>query len=338
MSLERSVDLPRKTFSALAVSSALLFAMVNLPQAGESETAVAPAMDRWVELLEGGWQGEGNRTPIGVMPFAMLFDRQPDGSLRSFSAFHRDTWVEMRVWRTQAGAWRLEEAASLEGLGQQRRTLEPAGVTGVVRRWVAVDDPDELAIDMAIEGHVLYIDVWLRGLSHARFQLERVPDEQIPAMRRALEMQAARTPEEAGSLFAYVSPGSPAGPRPDAEGRVDRARGAIEESPHDARAHMALAGALIDAIEADPARGRALSKELLRALETAHGLDREWAAPYHGLIGYFLSAPRIAGGSIEKARAMAEELATIDEAAGSRRLAEIDDHDAATASAWGVDR
>lgn len=288
-----------------------------------SRDAVAPALGEWVQLLEGGWEGDRNETPFGSMPFAMLFERQPDGSLRSFSAFHRETWIEMSFLETPEGEWRMAEAASLEG-NVHRRTLRPAGVVGSARRWVSSTEPDELAIDMAIEGPTLDIDVWLRGRSHAHFELTRVPQGALGALRDSLAAQARRSPEEAGSLIDLLSERPAAPAESGASAGVNVARDAVANAPDDARAHMKLAEALIDEIGQNPGRAPTLSRELLESLETAHALDRDWAAPYHGLIGYYLNAPRIAGGSLDKARSTAQMLAEVDPEAGRRVLDEID--------------
>ena len=110
---------------------------------------------------------------------------------------------------------------------------------------------------------------------------------------------------------------APAAERPDA---LDTLRRDVAERPEDARARMTLADALIAEISREPSSAPRLSRELLRSLEAAHRLEPDWDAPYHGLIGYHLNAPPIAGGSLKVARRLAEELSEIDAESGARYL------------------
>ncbi|UCF66329.1 MAG: hypothetical protein JSV80_11075, partial [Acidobacteriota bacterium] len=287
-----------------------------------SSACGSPEMDEWARALEGGWAGEQNETPFGPMPFALLFERQDDGSLRAMSAFHSETWIELRLWTDEHGRWRLDEAASLEGLGVQRRTLVPAGLVEGTRRFVDQEDPEFLSIDITQRADQLDLDVHLRGASHVRFRLHRVPDEDLPALREALAAQAARSPEQAGSLRGALEDDG-AKRSHGAPPAIAKAREAAAAPPDDARAHMALAQTLGAAIQKDPAVGRRHAYEMLGHLERAQALDPSWPAPYHGLVGYYLNAPRIAGGSVEKASEMARRLAEIDPAAGEQLLAQI---------------
>jgi len=104
---------------------------------------------------------------------------------------------------------------------------------------------------------------------------------------------------------------------------IEALREALAQNPDDAEQHLALARALGAAIEADAANGPRYAFEMRTALERAIELDPELVEAYHWLVGYYLNAPPIAGGSIEAAEATARRLEALDREAGQALLEHI---------------
>jgi len=300
----------------MRIATTFLLVCLSLPA-----LATDGPTDAWIDQLEGGWYGESNATPMGDMPFALIFDRQDDGSLRAFTGFNQETWIELRFHRDGDGAWMMEEAAAMEGLGEQRQPLRANGPHDRGWRFGGAKD---LVIDVVVDDERLDLDVDLRGRDHVHFLLDRVNDDEVPALRTTLAEQAARTTEESGSFMDAIASLPAAEPSEDADDPIAVARRAVYAAPDDARTHMGLAQALIAAIEADPASAPMHAGSLIQSLQTAHELDPDWDEPYHGLVGYYLQAPAIAGGSIEKAEQTARALARIDAEASAALLEQVE--------------
>ena len=293
----------------LTVSLAALLAFSAVP------AQAALADDAWMAGLEGGWEGPDNETPLGRMPFALLFERSEDDELTALAAMSRDTWIKMRFFRGDDGEWLLEQAASLEGMGEQSSILVPAEAEGDLRRWVDPKSAEYLKVDVALDAKRLYMDVTLRGRPHAQFQLQRIDDAALPAMRRSMQEGLERSSDEV-SIFELAGKGH-------VEGALKDARRQVAANPEDAGLQMALANALIERIQTHSSEAPMLAGELLSTLKRALELDPSRPDAYQGLIGYYLQAPPIAGGSVEKAEALAKQLVTVDAAAGEAALAQV---------------
>lgn len=107
---------------------------------------------------------------------------------------------------------------------------------------------------------------------------------------------------------------------------IEVARAAVAADNKDARAHLQLGQAIGAVLQADPMQGVAYAAEMLKALQTALDLDPEMPEAYHWLAGYYLNAPPIAGGSVDRAKEIARRLAKIDSDEGARLLAQIEQH------------
>lgn len=284
--------------------------------AAPAEAAASHDIDAWVASLEGGWSGNDNQTPLGRMPFAILFERQEDGSLASHTATNRETFIAMRLFKDDDGRWLLEESGGMEGLGVRGSTLIPGPSHGEMRRWVSPVDPDDLIVDMAVTDESLFVNVLVRGQEHAQFNLKRVPQDQLPAMREALAKAAQCDPEDASIHDHANSDGIPES--------VRHARQQIAERPGDAAARMTLASALIELIQSDSAMAPRYAGELLQVLRTAVELDPDSSEAWQGLGGYYLNAPPIAGGSLDMAEEAARRLLQLDADAGRTLLAQVE--------------
>ncbi len=317
-----------------ALTLALLAAAGASVAAGETAVATpAGELDRLVSSLEGGWFGDDNDTPFGKMPFVALFEWEEDGSLHAFSPLNRETYIDLRFARDEAGRWMLHEEAAMEGgVGVQRYSLAPAGRSGDegLYRWVSEEDPSYLTIDLGLVEETLLMEVILRQRPHVAFRLERQPREAWAEMKRQLQAQGALSPEEGTSILEAVSDppvslgGPPApGGAPAALDPIAEARQAVEAEPASAPARLELARRIGAAINADPANGPRYAFEMRAALEKAIELDPHLGEAYHWLVGYYLNAPPIAGGSTEKAEETARRLAEFDPDGAAPLLARI---------------
>jgi hypothetical protein len=278
--------------------------------------AAPQATDAWIASLEGGWTGEDNATPMGQMPFTVLFDRGTQGELRAHSALNRETYIDLRFVKDDEGRWLLEEHAALEGLGEQAHTLVPVEAPGTLRRWIRPDSPDYLRVDVAIDGKTLFMDVVLRGKPHAQFQLDRIPDDELPRIREAMAAAAERDPQQA-SIHDFANERT-------VPAAILEARRAVAAAPSDARARLRLGQAIGELLTTDSMTyGPQFAGEMLATLERALELDPTIPETYRWLAGYYLNAPPIAGGSIEKAETLAHRLGEIDAEAGSDLLATV---------------
>ena len=291
-------------------------------------TPTSTGVDEMLTRLEGGWYGEDNTTPMGPMAFVLLFDRQEDGSLLARTSMNRETYVELEFRRDDTGRWLLREEAGMEGLGVQSYTLAPVGLVGSVQRWVYAENPGYLWIDVGMGEETMSLDVQLRGESHVSFQLARMAEDEIPEMRAQLELQASQTPEEGYSVADLAAAQAEAAPVvPEDAGAGDpiaAARSALAERPQDGQAHLELAQVLGAAIQSDPANGPRYSYEMLGSLRRAIELDPGLTEAYHWLVGYYLNAPPIAGGSVDKAEETARQLAELDPDGAAELLRQIE--------------
>lgn len=286
----------------------------------------AGAIDQLVQALEGGWVGNDNDTPFGKMGFATLFEWQEDGSLRSVSSLNSETYIDLRFARDDEGRWILHEEAAMEGLGVQNYSLVPTGNTtdDGLHRWIWEQDPDYLSIDVGVEEATMLMNVTLRGKPHIAFRLDKQPRESWAQMKRDMQAQAELSPEDGVSILEVVSsPPATLGAATTSADPIDAARQAVAAAPASAVARVALAMELRTAISANPANGPRYAFEMLDSLKKAIELDPRLTAAYHGLVGYYLNAPPIAGGSIEKAEETARLLAELDPQAGNELLEQI---------------
>lgn len=279
--------------------------------------AAPPADDAWIEGLRGGWAGEDNATPMGRMGFAVLFERQDDGSLYSHSALNRETFVDLHFRLADDGRWMLKQTGGLENLGVQSHTLTPVEAPGELRRWVLEERPDYLVVDIAHSPERLHLAVQLRGENHVQFDLARLPEEALPSLRESLAAAALRSPDRESIHDRSNDRRIPAA--------ILEARSSVAAAPANGAAHLQLAQALGAEIEREPMQSGALyAGEMLRSLRTAIELDPQLVEAYHWLAGYYMNAPPIAGGSLDEAEATARKLATIDENGAAALLAQVE--------------
>ncbi len=77
------------------VAALLLGVLLAWLPAGVGATEVF-TREAFISSLAGGWTGENNITPLGPMPFALLFEWEDDGTLHAHSALNRETYIDLR--------------------------------------------------------------------------------------------------------------------------------------------------------------------------------------------------------------------------------------------------
>jgi hypothetical protein len=175
-------------------------ALAFLALGPERAAGLGPAArtDAWVSGFRGAWAAPKNMTPMGPIPFALVFDAETDGSLHAHTALSSETWVDLRFHRDTERGWLLTEGGSLQGLGEQWHTLRPAEASGDTLDWVDVEHPEFLRCRMAADARSMYLLVLLRGKEHARFALGHLEGDAEKQLRASLE--AARTRPAVGDM------------------------------------------------------------------------------------------------------------------------------------------
>ncbi|MCP4205104.1 MAG: hypothetical protein GY769_24610 [bacterium] len=326
----------RLLLAAVALTAPYALPGATLMAASPPAPAPETAVDGFIASLEGGWVGDDNDTPFGKMPFAVLFEWTEDGRLHSRSSLNRDTYIDLRFEKDDNGRWLLHEEAAMEELGVQRYSLVPAPVNGdsESRRWIWEQDPDFLTIDVGLSGKTMSLDVVLRGKPHVAFRLDKQPREAWAEIKRRILARAELSPTEGDSIAEVVSSPPPhlatasaeETPFESADDPIELARLAVAESPQEANARLALGRALGQAIRENPADGPRYAFEMLSSLQAAVALDPGLAEAYHYLVGYYLTAPPIAGGSVDKAEEAARALSELDPQGGEKLLEQVVAH------------
>lgn len=132
------------------------------------------ALERaWVESIEGPWLGPVSDTPAGDIPqFFLDFTWQDDGSLHALADDGEGSSFEFRF--VEAGdSWTFDETGSLPGGLVQSHTMVPVQVEGNRVRWVSVDAPGVLEVELEVDEQRFQMDVSVLGMSHAAFDLTR---------------------------------------------------------------------------------------------------------------------------------------------------------------------
>jgi hypothetical protein len=132
--------------------------------------AVADAHADVVAGLPGVWVGEAD-TPIGDLPFAIEFVREPDGSVHGRAEQGPNMYLDFH-FRNEAGRWVLHEAGELPGAGVQKHLLAPAGADGDAARWTTAD-ASYLAVTITVDDDAMSFVTTVRGEDHAAFRLRR---------------------------------------------------------------------------------------------------------------------------------------------------------------------
>ena len=104
---------------------------------------------------------------------------------------------------------------------------------------------------------------------------------------------------------------------------IDHAKKAVRDLPTSSEAHYVYAQALRRKISKNPMFAMANTGRYMQNLDKAIELDRTNYGAWQEKIGFLLNAPPIAGGSVEKARALADELVELDQISGLASIARI---------------
>jgi hypothetical protein len=127
----------------------------------------------WVESLAGGWSGPVDPTPTGPVPFFPLsFAWEDDGSLHAHTDNPGGGYFDFRLYQAD-GTWVFDEEGVLPGGLTQSYVLHPIARDGDWVRFVTLDAPSFLIVDIGVTGSELTMLVQVMGIEHAAFSLER---------------------------------------------------------------------------------------------------------------------------------------------------------------------
>jgi tetratricopeptide (TPR) repeat protein len=159
-------------------------------------------------------------------------------------------------------------------------------------------------------------------------------------LETAIELYDARKHDEAARLFeqlvrqkqneaiALQYLGRIALQRQNAEEALGRLERSVKIDPSKADTHYWLAQAYgVQAIRANVVRQVGLARKARAAFEEAVRLDPKHVQARSGLLEFYLVAPGVMGGSVEKARAQAREIRKLDPLVGARVAARIHVHE-----------
>lgn len=138
---------------------------------------VVPVDRALIERYAGPWSGPVSMTPWGVIPeFPVDFVWEGDDLLSSETLIpDSDGYFVFTFVETEGGSWSLVEEGKLPGGPTQSYTLDPVEVSGDTSRWVYLPDPDFLALQITVSDAELVFETYLRGESHATFNLAPNP-------------------------------------------------------------------------------------------------------------------------------------------------------------------
>src|SRR5258708_31017421 len=135
---------------------------------------------------------------------------------------------------------------------------------------------------------------------------------------RALPVAAADSGD------ALIAQGRGATQSGEADKAIDLLKQAVERAPKNAEAHRSLAEAYGDAARtANIFRQASLAGKCKDEFERAVELDPNFIDAREGLLEYYLLAPGILGGSMEKANLQAQEIRKRDSLRGHLAMARI---------------
>lgn len=131
--------------------------------------------DAWVDQLEGLWVGPIDPTPLGPIPeFAMDFERQADGSLRSVTDGGDGTSFEFHFQKDADGGWTVYERGELSPTQVQSHTLHPIAQSGDTITWALLTDPSYLSVDITPGADALVMEVTVLSMAHVDMNLASV--------------------------------------------------------------------------------------------------------------------------------------------------------------------
>ncbi|MEM9454125.1 MAG: hypothetical protein AAGF11_08090 [Myxococcota bacterium] len=136
---------------------------------GDDEPLVPIDLDRaWIERMEGQWNGPVQTPYINIPEFPLDFAWQPDGSLYSFITDGEETSFAF-TFADDGERWTFTERGELPGGMIQSYTLHPVAIDGDLVRWVYLDEPERLVVDLEVTEEQFRMNVTVRGVQHASF-------------------------------------------------------------------------------------------------------------------------------------------------------------------------
>ena len=141
-------------------------------ETGEEQLTPIILDQAWVDALAGSWSGPVDPTPVGPVAFFPLdFAWDDDGSLHAHTDNPDGGYFDFRLLE-QDGTWIFREEGQLPGGFTQSYDLHPIERDGNQVRFVTLEAPTFLVVDIEVSNVQLSILVAIAGNEHAAFELE----------------------------------------------------------------------------------------------------------------------------------------------------------------------
>lgn len=161
------------TSDAATSEAATSDASTSETSGGDSPVAVVELDHAWLDALAGAWVGPVDPTPFGKIPgFPLHFAWQPDGSLHARTDNPGGGYFDFRFYQ-EDDTWVFREEGQLPGGLTQSYVLHPVQREGDRVRFVTLDAPEFLAVELDVTASHLTMAVTLVGIEHATFELDR---------------------------------------------------------------------------------------------------------------------------------------------------------------------
>ncbi len=137
----------------------------------DDSTATDPSvLSDHVAAIAGDWSGVASPTPVGEIPFAIVFDS--DGKKVAGSTTQLGFSFAFAFEPDEKHGFRFTETGEFQSFTQSH-VLFADEIRADRVRWVDMDEPDVLAVTTEVDEDRLVMDAWVRGKRHATLDLDR---------------------------------------------------------------------------------------------------------------------------------------------------------------------
>ena len=128
-----------------------------------------------IDRYAGAWSGPVTMTPWGEIPYFPVDLVWEGEDLLASETLIPDTdgYFRFRFVHEGSDMWSLVEEGKIPGGPTQSYTLHPVEIDGDTSRWVYLDEPDFLALQLTVSDAELVMETYLHGAPHATFNLAR---------------------------------------------------------------------------------------------------------------------------------------------------------------------
>lgn len=134
---------------------------------GDAPQLVPVDIDRaWIERIEGPWEGPVETPYITIPQFPLDFAWQADGRLHANVSDGMETSFDFD-FAHDGEHWIFTERGALPGGMVQSYALYPVAIDGDRVRWVYLDEPELLVVELEVDAEEFRMEVTVRGVTHA---------------------------------------------------------------------------------------------------------------------------------------------------------------------------